>query len=124
MPIPQTVQQTEGAIEVAQQRKLTTTEARKLAKSKKAIEGLIALQLQEDKLILDSAQAGYNSDVYAAAGSAFLQGGQQKFMETICSGYATFVAGVGRNVGQYREPENFDVWGTVETASEEVDVWS
>ena len=128
MPIQQTVQQNEGAIEVAEKRDLAPTKTRKLAKSKEATKKLTAIELQENQLVIDSAQAGYNSPVYAAAGSAFLQGGHQKFMETICSGYATFVVGVARNVGQYREPADFDVWNTVETTvktdSNDSDVWA
>ena len=118
------VQQNESAIEVAQKQELTEPKSLKLTKSKKAIESLTAVQLQENQMIVDAAQAGYNSPVYAAAGSAFLQGGQQKFLETICGGYGTFIKGVSRNVGQYREPADFDVWETVDTASEEVDVWA
>ena len=118
------VQQNESAIEVAQNSAIETPKSRKLAKSKKAIEGLTALQLQENQLVVDAAQAGYDSPVYAAAGSAFLQGGQQKFLETICGGYGTFIKGVSRNVGQYREPADFDVWETVDTKVEEMDVWA
>ena len=118
------VQNSESAIEVAQNQDLTVPKSRKLAKSKKAIEGLTALQLQENQLVVDAAQAGYDSPVYAAAGSAFLQGGQQKFLETICGGYGTFIKGVSRNVGQYREPANFDAWETVDTKVEEMDVWA
>ena len=121
MPVQQN---SESAIEIAQNQELAPTKTRKLAKSKESGKKLTAIELQENQMIVDSAQAGYNSDVYAAAGNAFLQGGQQKFMEVVSGGYATFVAGVGRNVGQYREPENFDVWGTVETKAEEMDVWA
>ena len=118
------VQQNESAIEVAQKQGLTEPKSRKLTKSKKAIEELTAVQLQENQLIVDAAQAGYDSPVYAAAGSAFLQGGQQKFLETICGGYGTFIKGVSRNLGQYRESPNFDAWETVDTNAETVDVWA
>jgi hypothetical protein len=117
------VQNSESAIEITKATAIETPKTRKLAKSKKAAEGLTALQAQENQLIIDSAQAGYNSEVYAAAGNAFLQGGQQKFMEVILGGYGAFVAGVGRNVGVYREPQDFDVWATTKTNSEDVDVW-
>lgn len=114
----------ESAIEVAQNQNLAGPKSSKLAKSKKAIEEITEVQRQENRLIVDAAQAGYDSPVYAAAGSAFLQGGQQKFLETICGGYGNFIKGVSRNVGQYRESPNFDVWETIETKSEEVDVWA
>ena len=128
MPIQQTVQQNESAIEIAQKQDLAPTKTRKLAKSKEAAKKLTAIELQENQLVIDSANAGYNSPVYEAAGAAFLQGGHQRFMEVVGDGYSSFVAGVGRNVGQYREPENFDVWNTVEitgkTDSNEPDVWA
>ena len=118
------VQQNEHAIEVAQNATIESPKSRKLTKSKKAGESLTAVQLQENQMIVDAAQAGYDSTVYKAAAEAYSQGGQQQFLRSISSNYANFVEGMSRNVGQYREPADFDVWETVDTNAEEVDVWA
>lgn len=123
------VQQSEGAIEVAKGGAIGVVDepkTKKLAKSKKSVEGLTELQRQEQKTIVAAAQSGYDSEMFAAAGSAYLQGGQQKMMEVIQGGLKNMIPGMSKVVGKLGLADDFDVWGSTEKAEtiEETDVWA
>lgn len=96
----------------------------KVPKSKKGSKSLTALQEQEDNTLVQAAQAGYNSEIFSAAGVAYLQGGQQKMMEVVSDGMKSLIPGMTKVVGRNRTTEEHDAWDNVQTAKEPVDLWS
>jgi hypothetical protein len=126
MPI-QSVDTSASAIELKKGGDVTPVaggKVTKLPRSKRAAKGITALQEQEQKTVVEAAQAGYNAPVFQAAGEAYLQGGQQKMAEVIHSGMTGMIPGMSRVIGRPVFAEEYDAWDNVQTQpAEEFDPW-
>jgi hypothetical protein len=93
---------------------------------KSVVENIGAAELS---LIESAASSGREAPVFALAGQAFLQGGQETFLKVVQGGLSQFGAGIGGAIGNPTLPDDFDLWSklsdgeTVESSTDDLDLW-